>query len=102
MAAILIRNLDEQTRYGLRLRAALNRRSLAAEIREILRESARVAPRLAPEPDRQVAPDQEMSLPPLEPVPLLAASETDLIANVNRQLAKMGLSEFAMPENPRR
>jgi antitoxin FitA len=39
MAALSIRNLDEQVKERLRVRAALNRRSMEAEIREILTEA---------------------------------------------------------------
>lgn len=41
MASITIRNLDELTKKRLRLRAAENGRSLEAEAREILTDSAR-------------------------------------------------------------
>jgi antitoxin FitA len=37
MASIVIRNLDEYVKSRLRVRAALNGRSMEAEVREILR-----------------------------------------------------------------
>lgn len=39
MAAVSIRNLDDQVRERLRIRAAANRRSMEAEIRAILAEA---------------------------------------------------------------
>ncbi|MGH9592048.1 MAG: FitA-like ribbon-helix-helix domain-containing protein [Bryobacteraceae bacterium] len=55
MATILIRNLDEETKDRLRMLAAKNRRSLEAEVREILRYTVKDVPNLPATP------------PPLEP-----------------------------------
>jgi plasmid stability protein len=112
---ITIRNLDDETKHRLQMLAAMHRRSMEAEIREILRYSVRDAPRLLPEPyplvplDREVpfTPDQDQAraleldqpLVPGHAVPL-ALNEEELISVVNRQLDKMGFSEFAIPQNP--
>ncbi len=42
MAQILVRNLEESVKRGLRARAKFNKRSLEAEAREILRAAANV------------------------------------------------------------
>lgn len=46
MGAITIRNLSEETRRALRIRAAQHGRSIESEIRSILDEAARPADRL--------------------------------------------------------
>ena len=44
MATLTIRNLDEQVKQQLRLRAARHRRSMEEEVRAILRETIRNEP----------------------------------------------------------
>jgi plasmid stability protein len=39
MSTLTIRNVDEETKYRLSVRASRNRRSMEAEVREILSES---------------------------------------------------------------
>lgn len=46
MATITIRNLDETVKRKLQVRAALNGRSMEAEARELLSESAQKAPEI--------------------------------------------------------
>jgi antitoxin FitA len=46
MAAVTVRNLPEETRRALKLRAAQNGRSTEAEIREILEAAVRPSVRL--------------------------------------------------------
>jgi plasmid stability protein len=96
MASILIRNLDEETKGRLRMLAAMHRRSLEAEVREILRDSVKDAPRLMPEwavPDREAPPATSQVVPP-------AMDEKETIAGINRQMEKMGFGYLAIPENP--
>ncbi|MGA2571740.1 MAG: plasmid stabilization protein [Terracidiphilus sp.] len=49
MATIVIRNLDESVKRRLKVRAALNGRSMEAEAREALRAVANEAPKSLPE-----------------------------------------------------
>lgn len=51
MATIVIRNLDESVKRRLKIRAALNGRSMEAEARETLEESLDKAPKTSPEVD---------------------------------------------------
>lgn len=55
MASVTIRNLDPQLKVRLRLRAALNDRSMEEELREILREvlGGTIAEALRPRPNIQ-------------------------------------------------
>lgn len=107
MASILIRNLDDETKDRLRLLAARHRRPLEAEVREILRYSVMHAQRLEPDsyapvfPDRNPPPatDQEPPLAARSEVPFVL-DEAKVIADTNRLLVKMGLSELMLPENP--
>lgn len=104
MGSITIRNVDEQTKEGLRLLAVMHRRSMEAQIREILRESVKDVPRFAlelypedpPDGDVPLAAAPETPLAPRRPVP---PSSEVVIAEINRQLEKMGMSEFALPED---
>jgi antitoxin FitA len=74
MASFLIRDIPESVKSSLRLRAAQNGRSMAAEAREILqnglKQSSPVRRNLATEIRRLVEPwgGIELSLPPREPV----------------------------------
>ncbi|MGO8759913.1 MAG: FitA-like ribbon-helix-helix domain-containing protein [Terracidiphilus sp.] len=51
MATIVIRNLDESVRRRLKVRAALNGRSMEAEVRQVLEQSIDQAPHSAQEVD---------------------------------------------------
>lgn len=51
MATIVIRNLDESVKRRLKIRAAVNGRSMEAEARETLQKSLDEAPKMAPEVD---------------------------------------------------
>jgi antitoxin FitA len=46
MATIIVRNLPEETHRALKTRAAANRRSAEAEVREILEQAVRPARRV--------------------------------------------------------
>ena len=74
MASITIRNLDEQTKAQLRVRAAHHKRSMEEEARDILRRvtSEGSAPRnLAAAIRARVAPADrvDLALPAREPMP---------------------------------
>lgn len=104
MPIITIRDVDEETKRSLQVLAAMHGRSMEAEIREILRYSVREAPDFMPEsaaPDRELPPatDQAAPLPMDQEIPLATNGE-ELIASINRQLEQMGLSHWALPENP--
>ena len=74
MASITIRNLDEQTKARLRVRAAHGKRSMEEEARHILREAlargARHVPDLAQAIRRRFAPlgGVELDIPDREPM----------------------------------
>jgi plasmid stability protein len=51
MATLTIRNLDEKVKHKLQVRAALNRRSMEAEARELLARSVEDEIPSAPEED---------------------------------------------------
>lgn len=110
MAAILIRNLDEETKDRLRMLAAMHRRSLEAEVREILRYQVMHAPRLVPESDPPPAPGRELRLaadhdsdseqdsPHASRAPR-GMDPREAILTVNRELEKLGMGAFALPED---
>jgi len=103
---ITIRNLDEETKRNLQVLAAMHGHSMEAEIRLILRDYASHAPRFAPAShplssrwEAPLATGREM--PPAHDDEVRFVTEgPDLIPGINRQLEKMGLSQFALPENP--
>jgi plasmid stability protein len=74
VASITIRNLDEQTKARLRLRAAHRKRSMEDEARNILRAAlageAATAPNLAEAIRRRFQPfgGVEFEIPPREPM----------------------------------
>lgn len=70
MATVTVRNLDDEVRRLLRIRAAGNDRSMEAEIRDILTQSVTASPRSATRP-RQARQDTSSS-------PSLERSELDL------------------------
>lgn len=77
MASITIRNLEETTKRKLKIRAAINGRSMEQEAREILKSALRSSPTrpksgadLAEAIRRRFAPlgGVELELPPREPI----------------------------------
>ena len=73
MANITIRNLDDEVKTGLRVRAAQNGRSMEEEVRRILREAVRrkqSSQNLAKLIGARFGPlgGVELELPPREPV----------------------------------
>lgn len=73
MASITIRNLDDDLKKRLRVRAAQHRRSMEEEVREILRCAVGEGPakrNLAAAIRARIAPlgGEELTLPPREPV----------------------------------
>jgi len=109
VAAILIRNLDEETKDRLRMLAAMHRRPLEAEIREILRCSVRDNPRPAPDPQPLADPDrlsppaanQRISAGPdhaWDREDPNAAKVREMFADLNRQFVELGLSPVELPE----
>lgn len=115
MTSITIRNVDEEIIRNLKVRAARHGRTMAAEVREILRGFARDTPRFdhesyppvaleregmrAIDPEAPPVTDWKTPLAMAQEIPLVTNSD-ELIAGLNRQLEKMGLSEFALPVNP--
>jgi plasmid stability protein len=75
MASITIRNLEETTKRKLKVRAAINGRSMEQEAREILKSALKNPPskggtNLAEAIHRRFAPlgGVELELPPREPI----------------------------------
>jgi len=70
VASITIRNLDEQTKSKLRIRAAHNNRSMEEEARNILRATLAAPFNLADAIRKRFEPlgDVELQLPPREPM----------------------------------
>lgn len=74
MASITIRNLEESTKRKLKVRAAMNGRSMEQEVREILRSELAKRPQtgadLAESIRKRFAPlgGVELEIPPREPM----------------------------------
>lgn len=102
MASILIRNLDEETKGRLRMLAAMHGRSMEAEVREILRYHLKDAPRFVPGTPPSAEPEVGVTLatgPEMPSTPRRAAPPPRgvVIEEINRQLERLGMSEFALP-----
>ena len=104
MPTIVIRNLDELTKRKLQLGALMNRRSMEAEAREILRDYATQIPDHFLEPDPHVPANRGEPLalqnaPP--PVPFFKAPppRDGMITEINRQLETLGMSQFSLPDD---
>jgi plasmid stability protein len=106
---ITIRNLDDETKHRLQLLAAINRRSMEAEIREILRFSVRDNPRPAPDPQPLADPDRLSPPATNQRIPAgpdhawdredpNAAKVREMFADLNRQFVEFGLSPVELPE----
>ena len=103
MPKITIRDVDEETKGRLRVLAAMHGRSMEAEVREILHYHLRDAPRLTAESYPPPAPDRELPVAadhdsdsgdlPLAP---RGMDQQEAILLVNRELEKLGMSEFAL------
>lgn len=107
MAMITIRNLDEETKRNLRVLAAMHGRSMEAEAREVLRYHLKGIPRLTPEPYPPPAPDRELHLAndhdlasqQDRPHAPSGMDPREAILTVNRELEKLGMGAFALPED---
>jgi plasmid stability protein len=111
MATITIRNLDEKVKRKLQVRAAINGRSMEAEVREMLSETvADIPTTLAPREDLGTAIHKRFAalggvdpeLPPRQfssPVPSSATKE-GLGTAIHKLFAPLGGVELEIP--PRR
>ncbi len=111
MATIIVRNLDEETKRHLQVLAAMHGRSMEAEARKILSYHLGSAPRLMPESLALAAPDPELHLAAdhgsdsEQDLPQAARTPRGMgpreaILCVNRELGKLGMSDFALREEP--